>query len=85
MARKKAAEKGIPMKLVPVRFVKHWRGYNEDEVAGFRPDVAEKLVEAKMAKKVSPQDVAAHNKKHEDAAKEAAAKVTKPAEAKTTK
>lgn len=35
--------------LVAVRFVKRWRGYNPDEVAGFEPEVAEQLVDGGAA------------------------------------
>lgn len=34
---------------IAVRFLKRWRAYNPDEVAGFEPEVAEKLVDGGAA------------------------------------
>lgn len=36
-------------KLIAVRFLKPWNGYNADEVAGFTQDKVESLVKAKVA------------------------------------
>lgn len=52
-ARKKAAPRVAGADgLVPVRFLRHYRIYNEDEVAAFGPDEAAELVEAKIAEAV---------------------------------
>lgn len=36
-------------KLIGVVFLKDWRSYNKDEIAGFDEDTAEALVEAEVA------------------------------------
>lgn len=38
-------------KKVPVTFLKHWRGYNPTETAGFDAELAERLVAGKVAEK----------------------------------
>lgn len=36
---------------VVVKFVKHWRGYNAGEVAGFDPELAQRLQDGGVAEK----------------------------------
>lgn len=38
---------------VPVKFVKHWRGYNAGEIAGFEPELAQRLHDGKVAEKLA--------------------------------
>ncbi len=42
--------------LVPVRFVRQALPYNPGDIAGFAPDYAERLIAAKVAEALAPDD-----------------------------
>jgi len=57
-------------KLTPVQFTKHWTRYNKGEVAGFKPEEAERLItKLKVAKAYSADTDAAKAEAKAKAAK----------------
>lgn len=59
--RKSKGEPAAP--LVPVEFIKQYRGFSIGEIAGFNEGIVKKMIEAKMVKRVPKTEVEAYLKK----------------------